>query len=1586
MIYTFYSYKGGVGRSMALANVAELLCQEGLNVLMVDWDLEAPGLEKYFAPMVDTVLQHFGLMDMLQDYKQRISRPPADEAGEEALPFPKLEQYIIEISRGDKGCLRLMPAGKRVGEYFARYANLVRVFDWKDFYQHWEGELFFEWMRKAMSELADVVLIDSRTGVTEMGGVCAYQLADTIVMFCAPNQQNLDGTFEMAANFTDEDVKAVRQDRPLNVLIIPARVEDRAETGLLNEFKQDFLKKFSSFVPENKNDRELFWRLKVPHVPYYAFKEVVAMREAGEARSEDMANAFIKIAREMAARAPQNNKIHRILSREGKIEPGPVIVSEAVSPYRGLSPFYEEHSQLFFGRQRFVERLLDCLRTRRLVSVIGLSGSGKSSVVRAGLVPALRTGALLGSKDWPIIIFTPGDHPFKALAASMSPILQQSSAELDRSPSSLAEELANRPGSLSEIVARSLKGRPTPSRLMMVIDQFEELYTLCRDTRLRHAFLNELLHGIANSSLSVVLTLRADFYSQLIEYRPFSEGIEKDLVNLGPMTRDELSRAVVMPAQAMGVEFEPGLVERILSDVGEELGNLPLLEFALTELWNYRTGGKLSHNAYESIGGVQGAIARCANDTYLKLSPEDRKTARRIFLDLVRPGEGMNDTRRRAIVGSLAVSAEKVKSVVKVLADARLVVTGRDETTGEEFVELAHEALIRNWGQLRAWLDEVRDFLVWRQRLQTAIDVWKRSEHDEGALLRGVPLTVAQSWQNEQGDDLTQAERDYISESLRVDHAQRKELEDAHAEAQAQKLQAEVERQKAEEQRLFAEEQRLRAAAERVRARLWQAFALVFLLAIAASVIAWIYRGKAVEQSRVALSQQLAAQVQPHLDDQLDLALLLASQAIQLDDNLDTENGLLAALQRSSKFVVFLRGHSASVSSIAFSPLPGVFASGDTNGRIILWDLDGSPSEIAGSEKRISSLCFSPNGKTLASASDDGKITLWNLDNHAMLGEPFPGSAIGTNGLLFTADEKLIFRLERGKAVLWDISTRRQIGDSFDSFSAHDVTSVALSHNGKILALGNDNGSPVFWDIALRKHSPILVDQEQSSIETMSFNPADETLTAIRSEEYPGAAISMWDVKTGKPMPIPLTPLDPGPPNGGIISPDGRAYVYSSDGNKKIVFRDLHDNSQQGVLMSGNTSGVASMGFSPDRKMFAAGNLDGTIQLFDLERPNQLSQSLRAPNLKTVFSAAITPDGKTVAAATTDGVVILWDLERPETPKELKQHEGDVYSVGFSLDGKFLASAGEDGSIILFDIPSGMNRTLRPRDKTTPIRIVAFRPDSKMLVSASFPSTAHVSTIHLWDLTSSEPTGKPVGEFKRLMNSIAFSPNGKLMAMCGIEGKVYLGEVSEDVVGSGKFEQINDTDPKSDKIIECVAFSTDGAILAWDEVDRGYGSIMLWDLSKRTLKKPLKHANKVNSLSFSKHADKTWLASGNEDQTITIWDVEKRQQIGAPLRGHTDGVISLAFNANGKRLISGSSSYTSPALLRSERTPSDKDRGEILVWETSVKSWQERACAIANRDLSAEEIKLYMGDERYHPCSKPSRIFSVAAGGSPAKP
>ena len=436
----------------------------------------------------------------------------------------------------------------------------------------------------------------------------------------------------------------------------------------------------------------------------------------------------------------------------------------SICPYRGLLPFREEDAPFFFGREAAIEQLLATVQRYPFVAVVGASGCGKSSAVRAGLVPRLRSDRYT---VWETVILVPTAEPLKALSNALAPLLEPTMDEVDHlaQAGKLAEHLRAETVSLSDIVERILEKQSGTDRVLIVVDQFEELYTLTSDDEVRRCFIRELLAASsrAGSKANVVLILRGDFVGKALANRPLSDQLQGALVNLGPMTLEELECAIRKPAEKIQLEFEAGLVERILHDVGDEPGNLPLLEFVLSELWDKRRGTVLLNETYDAIGGVHGAVGTKADELFKGLSPAEQKDLERVFMRLVLPAEGGLDTTcRRATFHELPPQEAKL---VSKLVEERLLVISRSMSDRERTVEVAHEALISNWSTLRTWVNSGREFLLWRERFTVSFAKWERTPESEEALLRGPPLVEAQKWVDQRGQDLSDGERKFITRS-----------------------------------------------------------------------------------------------------------------------------------------------------------------------------------------------------------------------------------------------------------------------------------------------------------------------------------------------------------------------------------------------------------------------------------------------------------------------------------------------------------------------------------------------------------------------------------------------------------------------------------------------------------------------------------------------------------------------------------------------------------------------------------------------------------------------------------------------------
>lgn len=633
------------------------------------------------------------------------------------------------------------------------------------------------------------------------------------------------------------------------------------------------------------------------------------------------------------------------------------------SPYRGLFAFQEQDAPFFFGREAFTELLVESAHRQPMVAVVGPSGSGKSSVVHAGLLPQLRK-----QREWLITQFRPGSRPFHALAAALIEDLEpnRSKTELLVETNKLAESLRQRDLALMDVIQNILGDQLPGARMQLVGDQFEELYTLVPDAQLRNSFMDVLTEAVFDQQyrprpvFSLTITLRADFLGQALAHRPFADALQESDVKLGPMTRSELNRAIENPAEKAHAEFEAGLVPRILDDVGDEPGNLPLLEFALAMMWEHKDGVVLTHEAYDAIDRVEGALAKHAESVFEELSAEDKATTRRIFIQVVRPGEGTEDTRRLAMRSELGDSSW---SLVQRLADARLLVTGRD-TEGNESVEVVHEALIRGWNRLSDWMNADREFRVWQERTRALVRQWESSERDAGALLRGLALATSERWFGERKGDLSEVEIEFINASI-TGRQRREEAE-----------RAQQERERALE----------RAALRRLRV-------IVGVLGAAAIIgtvlIASIFNQSRIAQRRAAEIQSLSlvrAAEQAFENHDPELALALAMEANKDDQPPIEVFQTIRKIAFSPGVARGIQAHDSPIVDIHFSPdgRQIVSASGRLgledpiaeDNSIALWDVaTGEQVQLfAGHTDRVTHVEFSPDQRYLLSSSFDGSF------------------------------------------------------------------------------------------------------------------------------------------------------------------------------------------------------------------------------------------------------------------------------------------------------------------------------------------------------------------------------------------------------------------------------------------------------------------------------------------------------------------------------------------------------------------------------------------------------------------------------------
>ena len=456
-------------------------------------------------------------------------------------------------------------------------------------------------------------------------------------------------------------------------------------------------------------------------------------------------------------------------------EPGDAAAERIPCPFRGLEAFDEEHAEYFVGREALTQHLVEQIREDRFLAVIGPSGSGKSSVVRAGLIPQLRQGSLPGSGRWPINVLRPGPHPMESLASSLVGLVGPGRDALASRDSILSTLTADERG-LHTVIQLAVSAGSIDERVVIVVDQFEEVFTLAHDVAERNAFVASLLYAssVVGGATVVVLTIRADFVGKAAGIPTLADRLSERDVLVSPMDTEDLRRAMVLPAERVGLQFEKGLVDTIISDLGDEPGTLPLLQHTLLELFDGRRGRWLTIDRYHDIGGVRGAIAQRAEAVYGRLSESQQRAARRILLRLTQPGQGTEDTRRRAQFSELVPAgspALDVEAVVNELADARLLITSR-EVSGAEVVDVAHEALIRGWPRLQGWIDQDAAGLRVQRRVNETANEWAAAGRDPSFLDRGTRLLEASAWAAANPGDLNDLERDFVGASQAAANAE----------------------------------------------------------------------------------------------------------------------------------------------------------------------------------------------------------------------------------------------------------------------------------------------------------------------------------------------------------------------------------------------------------------------------------------------------------------------------------------------------------------------------------------------------------------------------------------------------------------------------------------------------------------------------------------------------------------------------------------------------------------------------------------------------------------------------------------------
>jgi WD40 repeat protein len=1177
------------------------------------------------------------------------------------------------------------------------------------------------------------------------------------------------------------------------------------------------------------------------------------------------------------------------------------------TPYLGLQTFDEDWADIFFGRTAVVNELVERARRSPFLVVLGASGSGKSSVVRAGLIPRLKSGALPGSEIWRYSIIKPGDRPLDTLAAELTRLQGGDVTTV----LTLSRQLAESERGLLQ-AADLLLDRVHAQRLVLIVDQCEELWTLMPTTaeqrdawiiQQQRPFIQLLLAAVASadSPLLVVLTLRADFLHRAAEHPSLARSIGDHILIVSPMVPAELREAIVEPARLRGARFEPGLVDELIVQVQGRSGALPLLEYTLLELWKRRDGAVLTWDAYRKIGGVEGALA-ARSDQILeeRYTPQQRETLRQTLLRLVQPGEGAADTRRRVPLTDLASNANaiaEVQTLLKPLIDERLLTSGRDDQAQAETVEVTHEALLRAWPTLGKWISDARADLHFHLQLEEAAKEWQASGENAELLWSGLRLANAKVWYQRSHTRLNKREHGFLKASSLAEQTRRVTEEQARRERETL-LEA-------------------RAAAERsntLRLRWFLALGSILLVvALAFAVFAlnsWRSANRATVLAQEAADKEAqahtiadaeatnarratareaearnSAEYQSRAGEALfelsvknpDQALLLARSSVPTDTSayqLQVSRALRRTFEETVRCLP-LRGHVDRVRAVGWSPNGQQILTGSGDRKAIIWDVmkQVQVRVLEGHNDSVNAVAWSPDGQQLLTGSEDKTARIWDATTGMEL-YVLEGHTGRVNTVAWSPDgRRVITGSADSQTFIWDATT----GKPLSVLKGHvdSVNAAAWSPDGQQILTGSADGTVRIWDVETGIPTHVL-NGHTDWIWTVAWHPDGRHVLSGGADR----TVRIWNVETG----IEERRLEGHTDwvNAAAWNPDGQQILTgSADGTARIW-----DGLTNRVLRSleGHTDWVTALAWSPDGRMVLTGSGDNTVRIW-FTAMEAVRRPLRG-HQGAVTAVAWSPDGQKLLTGSSDETVRVWDSRTAAEIQHLKGHSDRIAAVAWSPDSNYVLTGSEDKTARIWDATTGQE-IQKLSDHKGSVWAVAWSPDGRTVLTAGADEIAYI-----WDATTGARLYSLEGH-KQWVNAVAWSPNGKYVATGGQDATIRIWEAATGLA-------IRSLDVHTGSVW-AVAWSPDGEkILASSEPN----NVGIWDLTMgRSVRSLSGHSDIVTAVAWS--PDGQQVLTGSRDGTARVWNVLTGERVST-LEGHTGSVWAVAWSPDGQQVLTGS--------------------------------------------------------------------------------